>query len=223
MKRKERNRAATTIYGYKTALQKHVYPDLGQLSIQSISVSRLNLFFDGLFEKKELGANSIRKIYDLLKSIFKSAVADEVISKNPIEKIEPIKKQKPEHNYYTIDQFRKLLEIIAGDRMEIVVLLAGILGLRREEIAGLQWTNVDFVSRTIKIVQSRIIVGKNEIIKDTKSESSYRILKLPDYIYELLVTIKKNQNKNRKLLGDSVKGDFSYVVSWEDGTPNCVQ
>lgn len=150
-------------------------------------------------------------------------MADEVISKNPIEKIEPIKKQKPEHNYYTIDQFRKLLEIIAGDRMEIVVLLAGILGLRREEIAGLQWTNVDFVSRTIKIVQSRIIVGKNEIIKDTKSESSYRILKLPDYIYELLVTIKKNQNKNRKLLGDSVKGDFSYVVSWEDGTPNCVQ
>ena len=57
--------------------------------------------------------------------------------------------------------------------MEVVVKLAGILGLRREEIAGLKWDNIDLDNNTITIAEARTEAGKKTVQKGTKNRSSH--------------------------------------------------
>ncbi len=53
--------------------------------------------------------------------------------------------------YYNREQFTKLLELSEGDRIELLIHLAGMLGLRREEILGLTWDCVDFSEKKIEV------------------------------------------------------------------------
>jgi integrase len=206
--------AETTLYGYRNIINNHLIPILGKCKLQDMSVTMLNKYF----KKKQtegLTKTTIRKHYDLLKSVFKQALDEEKILKNPLDKIDPIKPEDKEMNFYNTDQLKTLFAIIEDDRMEIVVKLAGLLGLRREEIAGLKWKNVDFEDKTIKISEVRTQAGKDTIEKGTKTKSSKRTLHMPDEILELLKKIRSIQEENQKIL----LCEFEYVVAWDDGKP----
>lgn len=207
----------TTLYGYRNIINNHLVKELGNYKLQDLSTTVINKYFK---KKKEEGLsnNTIRKHYDLLKDALKQAVYEDKILKNPLDKIEPIKTQKKEMNFYDVKQLKTLFKVVENDRMEIVVKLAGMLGLRREEIAGLKWDNIDLEDNTINIVEARTQAGKNTILKGTKNRSSNRILYIPNEIAELLKIIKSNQNEQKRLLGEEYK-DEGYVVAWENGEP----
>jgi len=122
-----------------------------------------------------------------------------------LDKVEPIKVQKNEKNFYNIEQLKPLFALVHNDRMEIVVKLAGMLGLRREEIAGLKWDNVDFESSIITIAEARTQAGKKTIEKGTKNSFSHRSLHAPEEIIDLLTVIKATQEEQKALLGDAYK------------------
>jgi integrase len=165
-----------------------------------------------------LSNNTIRKHYDLLKEVLKQAVKDEKILKNPIDKIEPIKTQRNEMNFYSVEQLKKLLSVVKNDRMEIVIVLAAMLGLRREEIAGLKWGSIDLEGKIITISEARTQAGKKTVEKGTKNRSSYRTLYIPDELIELLTKVKAIQESQKAILGEAYK-DEGYVVAWENGEP----
>ncbi len=127
----------TTLYGYKNIIYNHIIPSIGELKLQAVTPSVINSYIR-LMHDKGLSDNTIRKHYALLKDALKYAVNEDKIIKNPLEKVEPLREVKNERDYYTVEQFKKLLLVVNGDRMEIVVRLAGMLGLRREEIAALK-------------------------------------------------------------------------------------
>ena len=207
----------TTLYGYRNIINNHIVPALGKYKLQGISPAILNRYFSN---KKEAGLknNTIRKHYDLLKDAMKHAANEEKILKNPLIKTDPIKTQKNEMNFYSIDQLRKLFSVVENDRMEIVIKLAGMLGFRREEIAGLRWDNIDFENKIITISEARTQAGKNTITKGTKNKSSYRTLRAPDEIINLLTAIKNKQDEQKDILGEAYK-DEGYIMSWENGEP----
>jgi integrase len=207
----------TTLYGYRNIINNHLNDKLGSYKLQELNPTVINKYFKG---KKEEGLsnNTIRKHYDLLKDALKRAVNEEKILKNPLDKIEPIKTQKNEMNFYSVEQLKTLFALVENDRMEIVVKLAGLLGLRREEIAGLKWGNVDLDNKIITIAEARTQAGKNTIEKGTKNYSSHRTLYAPDEIINLLTVIKSKQDEQKALLGEGYK-DEGYVMAWENGEP----
>jgi len=207
----------TTIYAYKNIINKHIIPKIGKYQLQILNPSIINKYFIEK-QKEELSKNTIRKHYDLLKDSLKYAVNEDKIFKNPMDKIEPIKTEKNEMNFYNIEQLKTLFTIVKNDRMEIVIKLAGLLGLRREEIAGLKWDKINFENKTIIISEARTQAGKNTIYKKTKNKSSRRILHLPDELIDLLKSIKEKQENNKKLLKhEYFNSDF--IVAWENGKP----
>lgn len=212
---KSRNCAVTTLYGYTSMLENHIYPAIGDISIQDITASQLNRYFTKKLTK--LGNNTVKKHYDIINSILKQATLEEKILKNPMLKIEPIKKMRFEPGFYDSEQLARLIDLASGNRMEFVINLAGLLGMRREEIAGLKWKNIDFKNRLISISEVRVTAGKSTVTKDTKSDSSYRLLSLPENIYALLINIRANQTEIMNRTNN--KTGFEYVVSWEDGSP----
>jgi len=207
----------TTMYGYRNIVNNHLIPYFGDCKLQDLKQKPINKYF----KKKDedgLSKNTIRKHYDLLKDILKNAVDEEIILKNPLDKIEPLKIDKKEMNFYTIEQLNKLFEVIKDDRMEIVVKLAGLLGLRREEIAGLKWKNIDLENNLITIAEARVQAGKKIKDKGTKNTSSYRTLHMPDDIKDILLKIQRKQKDQKNILKNSYNNK-GYVMAWENGEP----
>ncbi len=208
----------TTLYGYRNIINNHLIPSLGNHKLQDLKPTTINKYFKRKYEDG-LSKNTVRKHYDLLKDILKNAVNEDILVKNPLNKIEPIKPNKKEAKYYTKENLAKLFDIIKNDRMEIVVKLAGLLGLRREEIAGLKWKNIDLTNDEITIAEVRIQAGKTvKTFQRTKTESSYRTLHIPEDIKNILLKIKSEQEERKKILKDSYYKE-GYVIAWEDGSP----
>jgi integrase len=207
----------TTLYGYKNIVNKHLIPYFGKFKLQQVTTTHMNKYFK-IKLQEGLSKNTVRKHQDLLKHILNYAVKEDKLTKNPLDKIEPIKKEKKEMNYYNIDQLKKLFSIVEGQRMEIVIKLAGMLGLRREEIAGLKWDMVDFNNKTITISRARTQAGKKYILKGTKNTSSHRTLHAPQDILNILQDIKDKQDIQKQQLKQAYL-DEDYVIAWENGEP----
>lgn len=97
----------TTLYGYKNIINNHLIPKLGHHKLQELNTSIINKYFKGKLEEG-LSKNTIRKHYDILKDTLKHAVNEDKILKNPLDKIEPIKTQKNEMNFYSVEQLKTL-------------------------------------------------------------------------------------------------------------------
>ena len=92
------------------------------------------------------------------------------------------------------------------------------LGLRREEILGLKWDCVCFETRTLEIRSVRTAAGKFIVTKEPKTESSRRVLHIPDDLADTLRREQDRQAYYREQLGNTYH-DTGYVFAHEDGRP----
>lgn len=107
--------------------------------------------------------------------------------------VSPPKKRQREAKCYTPEQLGTLLDRAVGTRLELPVFICAYLGLRRGELCGLRWSDVDLEHKTITIENTRTQAGKKEIEKGTKTASSTRTLYLPDTLCDMLKAAKENQ------------------------------
>lgn len=102
-----------------------------------------------------------------------------------------------EHSYLEADSITKLIDTCRGDVIEIPVLLALWLGMRRSEICALEWEDVDFERKTVSITKARVPDENNKYVtkNTTKTEKSRRIVNCPDYVLNRMITIQPNESK----------------------------
>lgn len=195
----------TTQELYRMYIDKHFEPYFKQTRLVDIKPITLDKFYnerltknrkvittsstDGLTtitkEYPPVSENTVLKLNSFLKSALDYAVKNDYIKKNPADSVKLPKKQKYNPNIFTEDNFKALLDMVKGTDDEIPIILAAGCGMRRGEIFGLQWGDIDFNKRTINIERSDVRVLSN-IEKSPKNESSKRVFKAPDYVIERL-------------------------------------
>ena len=136
----------------------------------------------------------------------------------PAQRVDAPKVRRPEIHYYSMEELQRLLRLAEGTRLDILIKLAGLLGLRREEIVGLQWKHVDLTARKLEICSVRTSAGSQVITKEPKTSSSRRTLHIPDTLAEALIRQKKHQEACKAYLEDAYV-DSGYVFTYEDGRP----
>ena len=156
---------------------------------------------------KPLSVNSVRKLNSFLKSAFTYAVDNDLMVKNPAEKVKLGKKEKYLPVVYNEDQFSQLLDNVYNTDDEIPIILGGGCGMRRGEIFGLYWKNIDFKSGYITIRQTMVRFKENKE-KPPKNETSSRTFKAPGYVISILEPYMK---KNKAKLNDKV------ITRWTPG------
>lgn len=208
----------TTAYGYKSIIENHLKPRLGNHKLQKLSARHIQLYYTYLLNEVQLSPNSVLKHHNLLTNILNAAKRYEYIAKNPMDAVSPPKKRRNEAKYYTSEQLGQLLSLATGTRLELPIYLCAYLGLRRGEVCGLRWQDIDFERHTINIETTRTQVGKDEIVKDTKTASSTRTLYLPDTLYQMLQEEKTHQIACKAQL-KNMYDDNPYVVVMENGKP----
>jgi integrase len=93
-----------------------------------------------------------------------------------------------------------------------------LTGLRRGEVAGLRWSDVDLDARTLSVANNRVDAGGTVVENDPKSALSRRTLPLPDRLVSVLKATKARQGRERLVLG-APSGPWEYVVCNEAGLP----
>jgi integrase len=93
-----------------------------------------------------------------------------------------------------------------------------LYGLRRGEIAGLRWTNVDLNAKTVRIAENRVAVGAEIMSGTPKSKASSRTLPMPEEVVDVLRAARKRQAEERLAFGSGY-GSGEYVASDESGQP----
>ena len=188
-----------------------------KIKLKDFKPAHIQKFYNYLYEK-ELSGNSVLHYHAIIRNALNSAVKIDLIPSNPADKVERPKKNQFIGEFYSTQELEKLYEVIKGDPIEIVVLLASFYGLRRSEVLGLRWSSsFDFKNNKITIrhkVIETVVKGERKIIckNKTKNSSSYRSLPLVDEIKELLLKRKAEIEENKKFWGKSYNTNYEDYV-----------
>jgi len=205
----------TTMYGYRNILNNHIKPHFGDKPIQNVTLQDIQDY--EIAKAERLSASTVKKHRELLKSVFLDACRKQIISKNPMELMERQRRMKKKRTCMNADEIALLIESVKGLNLEVPVVLAAMLGLRRGEVLGLRWSDIDFEKRVLHVCNSRTKAGGNIIEKAPKTEKSNRSFIMPE---EVVNALRKARAAQEKLAGINRNYvNSGYVVTKKDGKP----
>lgn len=133
-------------------------------------------------------------------------------------KVPPKPERIKEYAYLDEEDSAIFLKAIKGHVLEPYFILTLFYGLRRSEALGLKWSSVN-LNKKVLTINHTVVNNRRRIERDgTKNPSSHREYPIPDFIYELLKGIQKEQENNRELFGSDYI-ESGYVFTWADGRP----
>lgn len=212
--------AVNTLTGYRNNIYNHIIPDIGHIQLQNLNRSDIKELYNKL-QKKGLSATSIKYVHRNLSKALKEAVLDDIITKNPCDSIELPKQKK--FNAITLNsvQLKVLFQAVRNTKIELPVLLAGSLGLRKGECLGLKFRDFNYTNNTVHIQRqlnhSKGKTGKRFELCELKTEGSNRIIKVPDTIMTIIKKRRKELIENKLKYGSDFSDD-NLVCSNTDGT-----
>ncbi len=223
----EANLSPTTVDSYTFNLEKHVVPHLGHLLLQQLKPMHIQNLYKDLLEngrtdgKGGLSARSILYIHRNLREALQHAARLQLIGKNPADFVTLPRATQYIATVYSEEELINLLRVSENTDMELIIVLAVALGLRRGELLGLKWSDIDLGEHNrITIRHNHVQTTKGNITKSPKTTSSIRTLELPDGLVAVLRKHKDLQEKKKKELGDKYFPD-NYVCCQTNGAPYC--
>lgn len=179
-----------------------------------------NLFcFDA--QGGKLSDKTIQHHHRLISSILSTAVQWQIITSNICERLKPPRVEQKEAQYLDDVETAKLLEYLdeAEPQFRTAVTLLIYTGMRRAELCGIEWKDIDFDKGLLHIERNSLYLPKKGVFTDTtKNSSSQRVIKLSDGAIQLLKSHKAWQNRERLTLGDQWHDHDRIFTRW-DGEP----
>lgn len=200
-----------TLESYKVAAKAHIIPALGKTGICDISRQQLQTYYDRL-QRDGISANTMKKHRVIIKGTLKDAVIDGLIPVNVADYVSLPKVKEFEGKQLTESQVADVLKALdkQSEPLKTAITLALVFGLRREEICGLRWEDIDFENNVLSVRNTVTeYAGKVYRDGDTKTRSSRRDLYIPDEIAVYLKQVHEKQEKSGIETGK--------VCAWKDG------
>ena len=196
--------SASTLEVYEGIL-KHILPYFESKYIKDISTFHVVQYFTN--EQKK-GNGSLEKKYNILMSIFKYAKEWKVIPENPMLEVDKPKSPKKKIQFYNKEEISILLKEIQSlePRHQLMVKLALVGGLRRGEVLGIAYDQVDFIKNQIHIKRSlQYTKAEGLKLKGTKTEDE-RTVTFPETLMKELHRYYIRQLNARMEVGKLWKG-----------------
>ena len=128
-----------------------------------------------------------------------------MLTRNVAALADGVKLDNPPRRALTAEDARKLIAYVADDRLSAAFTVALALGLRRGELLGLAWDDVDVVTRPPRLTVHRALKrlpGRGLALDDTKTPQSRRTVHLPEPVADALRSHRRRQLEERLAAGD---------------------
>jgi integrase len=141
------------------------------------------------------------------------------VTRNVATLVEPPKSRREEVRPFSEEEARRLLDAVAGDRLDALYATALALGLRQGELLGLRWEDVDLAENKLEVRrQLQQLRGQPPILKALKTRASRRTLDLPPALVERLAVHRERQRREHVARGEDWAGEGLLFPSTA-GTP----
>ena len=184
----------STITTYQKHLNAHVLPAFGRREIASITTEDIQLFLN---ERKHLARKTLSSMRHFMGEVFKDAVEDGLIAKDPTasRRISIPSTKAYDREALPLEQFREIMAnldlLLPADKRMIVLMM--YTGMRRGEVLGLRWEDVDTKAGLIHIRRNVTHAGGNKpVIGTPKTKSGERDLPLDPFVLEALKPMQES-------------------------------
>lgn len=214
----------STFETYEIFTRKHIIPALGSHVLQQLQPMHLQRFYNEKLKSGRidgtggLSPQTVKYFHSIIREALGHAVKWQLLNRNVAALVDPPSMRKKEINTFTVEEITCFLECAKEDRLYIAFLLAIYTGLRRGEILGLRWKDVDLVNRTASIRKNLVVIHSKPVLQDPKTRGSHRSVTLSSSTIEALQQHKEFQNEEKLLLGESYQ-DHDLVIATSLGTP----
>jgi integrase len=216
-----------TFDNYERVIRCHLIPALGHLPLQELRPDHIQHFYN---EKLQAGLTpgTIRGIHVVLHGALKQAVKHQLALRNVTEATAPPRLKRCPIQPLSLSELGKFFKAIEQDQLFPAILLNFGTGLRRGELLGLRWKDIDLEAGLVhvrqKLARVRIHgVSENDkktqlIFQQPKTEQSRRTIPIPPDIVDALKKHKARQAQEKLLMGQAYE-DQDLVFCWANGRP----
>ncbi|MBP3931747.1 MAG: tyrosine-type recombinase/integrase family protein, partial [Peptostreptococcaceae bacterium] len=177
-------RSENTYVKYKNICDKYIIPVLGDIKLSALKVIHIEKLIRH-FRKEGLNPTSTQNYYGIIRAALNKAVKLQLLNDNPCKFIDTPKRGKFKANTLTVQEFYLIYDKLNAELYEDYIFKLALdialeTGLRRGEMCGLTWDDIDFNNKCIHINQALIRVDNTYTISSLKTDSSYRSLPVSD-------------------------------------------
>jgi integrase len=218
---------ASTLDSYSRTLS-YLRPALGGRRLDRVTAADLDLVYAELLSsgmrhrEGGLSPRTVRYAHSILRKAFADAVRKGELIRNPATAASPpsAKATKaPEQSWWTPEQLRTFLTATRADPLFPLFRLAAMSGMRRGEVLGVRWSDIDLDSGRVEVRQQIIVINGKVLVADRlKSDHGRRSIDLDPSTTTALRTHRARQAELRLLVGTGYR-DNDLVFAQPDGEP----
>lgn len=200
---------------------EHVTADIANKICMALNTQPSKLF---TFEEGKLSAETLAHYHRFIRAVLAKAKRARIVPYNvAAEHITPPKSPRIEAKYYDDNQARAFLTAINDEpdiRVRSALITTLFTGVRRGELCGLSWSDINFKDNSISITKASQYQRKQGIVEvETKTESSYRIIDVDPFVMDVLKQYKAWWKEHQLSYGPDWHGEKERLFIQDDGKP----
>ena len=204
---------ASTLHSYRIAVDR-IIGHLSETKLNSLTpahVQRLHtdLLATGGRDGRPLAAKTVANTHVVLHKALADAVRLGLLDHNVVAAVAPPRVPRPDLSVWTADQLREFLRVASSHRLSAAFMLLATTGMRRSEVLGLRWSDIDFDDRSLSIVRTLTVVAGRPIVTAPKTTASRRLVYLDASTIDALRVHRDRSTVSRD----------DYVFQAADGHP----
>ena len=184
------NRSDRTQADYISKFQRHILPIFGDMHVDEIKVMHIDMWQQELLQK--YSTTTVKRCKMILKLILDRALANELITFNPVEHTQKFRLTHKQTIPYELDEMIKLLKYSSG-WLRIMLWLGFTTGMRPGELLGLKWSDINFEQCTIRLKRS---ISKGIVTEDTCTKNHNRLIIFPKIVGKMLKEYKNTRTSD---------------------------
>lgn len=218
------NLRPSTFSSYKSHIKNHIVPYIGNVPLKKVTPAMIDNMLKQLSEKG-LSVSTCRYAQRILSVAFEAARKYRYIEGNPARDIlTKFGKEAKTPDPYTVEQMQHLMALGSGNEWQMIFVLSGLYGLRRNEVLGLRWDNVDLKNRQFSITEQlpfKVPPKTTVITEMAPTKSQGRTLPITEVtlsFFQKQLSLQQKQKELSELSGQPYY-DNRLVIAKANGAP----
>ncbi|MEM9653701.1 MAG: site-specific integrase [Actinomycetota bacterium] len=211
----------TTWSSYEVAV-KRITHGLGASKLKALAPLEIESFYADLAETgsragKPLSAKSVRNTHVVLRKALADAERLGLVPRNAAAAAKPPTVQPKEQQTWDSDQLVQFFETVGDDLFFAAYVLAATTGMRRGEVLGLRWSDVDLDGGQLAVRQTVTTVNYKPVITTPKTKRSRRVVYLDEHTINVLRAQRRHQTDERRAAGKAWSDEHDLIFRDELG------